>query len=942
MNSLPIQMRHSTQLQRPAEAVLLPGSDAAAWLEWLGSRDQLGSLRLMPVADPQSGHQVLGALCFNADRPPNASQADPWHQIDRRCPRYGCTGRRLFVPVEAVLDPPIENSEWRELLPPDESLLVWHPLVGLVRFEPEQVLSVEDLLARPVRRNVDWGRAQPGTALNRRLFSLQAVPPPRVEMIFESGQEDIGSSSDKLDKLPPTADEPAINWKMVAAAPLLPIAALASWLSDKIEQGAGAGDGVMAKIGNMLDRLAALTPRLLQERQRELERLLDRLRNDPDEGLKYALPMAEMLGRGVAAPGSRLTQQNVDFQLGSRGGSGPVDAWNMPPDLHAQLQASYREAAAREIRLGRFRRAAYIYASLLGDYQAAANVLEQGRFYREAAAVYNEKLNRPNDAARCLEKGGLLEEAIELYNVLGQHLKVGELYERLERLDEAKEAYRRAVGDRMQRGDRLGAAELLEKHLQDTDGAMTVLEEGWPSSSQASKCLERFFALTSQLKLQPRALAKIEQVRQQVLPSRQRSDLVISLAEVTASHNDNTVTMRAADAARVVASEVLMNSPDSPRVLRALADLAPEDLLLQRDCRRFRREIPVKPVSKEKRWGSPQRIEGKLLREITFASGLHWLQAVSTTGHYFLVGHDGQQDLVLLRGSWNEDLEGGTHSAARWKGPGVGVGDIEKPVLLQVDVQTPATVHLARWNCPPLPSRELTPTGDLPFHMTVATPRWLPREAAVLGGHHLLSYTCDYSGRVRQYDRQGNIVADLTLEPDEDVFNETEPLPVIHVRLREAFVGWGKTLYRISDDKTPQRLKFPSRITGISGSPPHARARLLVTHETGAYLLNPTFNDFEEVMLEEEAIGLIGAILEDGRAVLWCPGAGGVGLFKLYASGDSRIVFQGTTVRTVGDDSREVRMLLPTNVRNQVAVIPHKSSAPIELWQFPENWRLSE
>lgn len=293
-----------------------------------------------------------------------------------------------------------------------------------------------------------------------------------------------------------------------------------------------------------------------------------------------------------------------------------------------------------------------------------------------------------------------------------------------------------------------------------------------------------------------------------------------------------------------------------------------------------------------------------------------------------------------MRGCWAEDQDGDPHSVARWKGPGVGVGDCELPALLQVDVQTPATVHLARWNCPPLPSRELKPTGDMPFHMTAATPNWLPREAAVLGGHHLLSYTCDRYGRVRQFDRLGNIVAEMNLEFDANDLGNGEPQPVIHVRPREAFIGYGRMLYRISDDKTPQRLRFPSQITGISGSPAHARARLLVTHESGAYLLNPTFHDFGEEQIEDEVIGLTGAVLEDGRAVLWCPGSGGVGLFKLYGCLDSRIIFQGTTIRTDGDQSREIRMLLPTHVRNQVAVVPKTSAAPIEIWQFPESWRI--
>lgn len=90
------------------------------------------------------------------------------------------------------------------------------------------------------------------------------------------------------------------------------------------------------------------------------------------------------------------------------------DWWAMSFDFRQQLLHRYRELARREIALGRHRRAAYIYAELLDDWNSAAHTLRDGGHHR-AAAVYRERLGRPADAAKGLESAGLYIEAIECY-----------------------------------------------------------------------------------------------------------------------------------------------------------------------------------------------------------------------------------------------------------------------------------------------------------------------------------------------------------------------------------------------------------------------------------------------------------------------------------------------------------------------------------------------
>ena len=132
------------------------------------------------------------------------------------------------------------------------------------------------------------------------------------------------------------------------------------------------------------------------------------LQNNPDEGLRYALPMQGDAHRGIGAAGWELTTRDVDFQLSRLGGGQAADFWNLDEQWRKKLFNQYRQCAQREISLGRHRRAAYIFAELMGDHNSAAATLADGGHFREAAVLYKERLRQPRQAADCLRRGGLL------------------------------------------------------------------------------------------------------------------------------------------------------------------------------------------------------------------------------------------------------------------------------------------------------------------------------------------------------------------------------------------------------------------------------------------------------------------------------------------------------------------------------------------------------
>jgi tetratricopeptide (TPR) repeat protein len=416
--------------------------------------------------------------------------------------------------------------------------------------------------------------------------------------------------------------------------------------------------------------MSALQESIARARRKELSRLLDLLDRNMDEALRYALPLHGTPGRGVAPPGARLTARSTDFNASRIGRAGPVDAWDTG-DYHAKLAAKYREAANRELALGRYRRAAYVFAQLLGDYGAAANALRQGRFFREAATLYREQLKDDRAAAECLEAGGLLLEAIPLYEKLARHEKVGDLYTTLDRPDDARRHYRRAVAEHVARADQPAAAHLLETKLGEPDEALAALESGWPHSHRAAACLRGVFELLGRLGRHQATTDRLARLRPEMTDGGLALTLADVLGRVASNYPNPDVRARAADATRVVAGSRLASGACGASEMRTLAAavmaLAPQDRLLARDANRYPSTVerPAKPPAPAHTVRRPARPAGPtLVRAFHLGAGTTVRTVFPEGDHFFAVAARGPQ-LLFVRGRWDGTFRTGwRHDAA--------------------------------------------------------------------------------------------------------------------------------------------------------------------------------------------------------------------------------------------------------------------------------------
>lgn len=652
MKNTPLQIRFSPQPLRETTAWLIPGNDPQAWLaEVAGWRVPHAQLRFHPLPRSRDDRSIDGVL-VSSGAPPTAP--------GNRCIPYGIVAGRMYLPIEARFEPAVSDDELQSLLSA-EFTYVWSPRVGLIAFEAEDIQTCADLIAYPQANNQEWNGAERGVVLSDRLISLTPDVVPTIEFVMQQGRDDIGDESGELGNLPPSPNEPTpgvINEAMRRGQQFL-AGGILSFVNNLPR---GNQRTFWDNVGDWAQqRLDSLNEGWNSSRNREINRLLNMLDSDPDRGLRHALPIGGDAHRGIAPPTNHLGTRDVNFNLGGLGGGGAADHWNLPYEYQQRLITRYRELANRELNIGRHRRAAYIFAQLLSDYQAAAAALTAGNHWREAAVLYSQKLNRPLDAARCLENGGLWNEAIEQYEGLREFEKVGDLYAKLEQTEQANEHYRTAASDHINRGDRINAARIHEHKLDDVDEAIDVLSAGWPQSTQATECVSRVFELLGKLGRHDDAshrLARFASTERDV-PHKQNRELVEVIAHVATNYPDREIKTLAVDCTqRLVASQLSKASATEARqLLINIAKLAPQDRLLQRDCQRYPSQFAPQPEPKrEKKINSQPRSVRRLCTMRFLQGNVDWQTAKPLSNSVFLAGVR-ESDVIVARIDWSRPNE---------------------------------------------------------------------------------------------------------------------------------------------------------------------------------------------------------------------------------------------------------------------------------------------
>lgn len=423
--------------------------------------------------------------------------------------RYGNT---MYIPLSATLFPPVTQEEVNELS--QYHVQCFHPTIGLVGWEKEEEFLWNTIKYQLEYKDIDWSLATHESFEIPAIKNLVIHAPDTEKEVVDSLEKEV--EKEDLASIPLDEDEQfSMTDKIIGKLGVPILKGLLKFLQFFPEGGtsprsySSGTSGSPVKITQSSLKEGSVSPGLLDKfedwlkknidelekrQQKEINKLLKMLDEDPLEALKYAIPLGgDELGRGKDVPSYKLTRNNVNFNMSSMSSGSSVYGWDVGNHYY-ELRRKYIENANKEVENKNFRKAAYIYAHLLKDFHNAANVLEQGGYYKEAATLYLEKLNNKETAATCYEKGMHYNEAIEIHKELKNHEKIGDLYGLLNNENLSKEYYIIASEIQLKKQDYLDAARIQKQKLADTNASKNILLKGWKSSFKAEACLSNYFS----------------------------------------------------------------------------------------------------------------------------------------------------------------------------------------------------------------------------------------------------------------------------------------------------------------------------------------------------------------------------------------------------------------------------------------------------------------
>jgi hypothetical protein len=480
----------------------------------------------------------------------------------------------LFIPEHSILDPMPAGAELEKLF--SSGRYVVHPDFGWV--ELPEALNFRDLISDPVPRPISITKPSPSAFIpvTIRSFQVYAIPPDDV---LKNLEEEIFPKHKQLENKPLNVLE------KLRLSFYKTIFRKAEGRKEAVEK-TGFGEKLkslyqkLSKSGKQWDKIQEDFEELEKRNQKQIERLMDLFKKDPDEALQYAIPLdQEGSIRGGVHSRLDMSRRWLDFSLFNRGrGSGAGIAHI--GDHYYELQKQYNTTAEELIRRGEYRKSAFVYMKLLKNHLKAAVTLEAGKHYQEAATIYLKHTDSKRKAAECYEKGNIIMDAIAVYEELDDHEKVGDLYMTISKRSKARLHYEKAVNDYKTRSQYVKASLICKNKMDDPSIGQSLLLDGWRNNRDAVNCLNNYFSNIQDINDLNKALHTIYQ--NEVTEQNRESFLSVIKHEY---HKKNELSNSIKEMAyEIVAAQI----PINPSIASDLKDFSPENKELLKDALRFK------------------------------------------------------------------------------------------------------------------------------------------------------------------------------------------------------------------------------------------------------------------------------------------------------------------------------------------------------------------
>jgi tetratricopeptide (TPR) repeat protein len=766
---------------------------------------------------------------------------------------------KLYMPVNAVLYPVIEAGELKTLLLWD--IQFFHPVIGLVGFEKKDEIMLDSFIHLPAPVVSNWSFAHPGIALPAAFQQIALEAEDERTDIIEQMKEDVGSKP--LQEIPlVNADDSAFVRRSKAALNIFARIGLYFLLlfalTGKLLFGfLGAIFPVdrsnQSSSGGLLQKMEGWINQKLQdiEKQRdtELKRLLKLFDKDTDEALQYAIPLASpYLNRGTAPQSGKLTRRSLQFNLRNLGGGGRVDGWDLGA-YNYELQKRYEKAANDAVNNGNFKRAAYIYAHLLGNFFSAANVLQQGKFYREAAELYKDHLKNERMAAECLEKGGLLTDAIPLYIGMGHLEKVGDLYCQLGQEDKAEPYYMKVVREFKVAKDYQKAASVTLEKLNNKDEALSLLLTGWKDNNHPEACLTNYL----ELHYDPENRSLVQEVSKLFnthVTRLKRTSFLNVLADINRRYPDEQLE----EISRNIAYEIIHQQVDGgdTSALKLISGFVPGDRLLSADANRFiQNRIKLPPINSTATY-------------LKLRKDTQWFSLVTYHDQLLGIGIK-NADFHFVRANW----EGKVSYEYLFKG--------EPPLWLLAEPSFSDMVLLIGSNMPLTIGRKLDAYSFFDRELFLRSIDWLPDvilRCCLNADNGITALHFDIHGMMlSHFSLSGDLIVTHHLQLNDERINpgqeHFDPSGMVW-RKEHFYIAMGAVMLRISKQGEVELVEAGGYILKFTISSPNTALKIALLTDNGCLMITPLHKEMKisSAIFAQDIDGRDIKLMTDNRLVV--------------------------------------------------------------------------
>lgn len=402
-----------------------------------------------------------------------------------------CLHQLLFIPQYATTLPIIGAAETASLFSGKPHLL--HPEIGLVPLQ--QPVNWASLLTLPLQQTVTVIKPAAPLFIPGKIqrAEIKALPPDEILTELE---EKVFPRNKKFN------DQP-LSW-----GEKIKLGVLKTLFSSNGKDGGDVSKQktalmrlleklaikIMPGNSNWADKLEQDLDDLEKRNRTEMQKLMDLFKENPEEALKYAIPLdGDGTTRGDMNGRFEMSRRWNSFDLFGRQQTGRSGGTVFGDDAFYNLQQQYRKTAAELVKAGKYDKAAFMYMKLLKDNSSAAETLEKGSRYAEAAAVYLNYLHNKNKAAICYEKGQMYSDAISLYTELKEFEKTGDLFLLQQKQKEALSFYQLVADEHIQAGRYVRASLLMRNKMQNTEPAQQLLLQGWRQQRDGYNCINNYF-----------------------------------------------------------------------------------------------------------------------------------------------------------------------------------------------------------------------------------------------------------------------------------------------------------------------------------------------------------------------------------------------------------------------------------------------------------------